>query len=201
MNCEQVQTQLAAYLYGDADKSQRHTIEQHLASCPACTRELAELQGVRGALNQVAAPPVHVDLAALYRQEGEWQRRRLRRWRRLAWTLTAAAAVLFLILFLRVEVRWDRGEVVIGWNMAPVAPPPAAAPDLTADVNRLRDLVHALAANADHNDQRRDLDLAVLEARLDELLARSEARWTAAENGLRALYVAHFGTLTKGDAP
>lgn len=60
MRCEEVQEQLSEYLEKLLDPAQSRSIDGHLASCPRCTGELAELAECRRlvAALPIAEPPV-----------------------------------------------------------------------------------------------------------------------------------------------
>src|SRR5262249_24000175 len=119
-----------------------------------------------------------------------------------------AAAVLLIVLSLRFEVRWHDREIVLGWGMsrisapAPAAiEPPAAPQTLLTEFQLIKDLVHALATDAEQRDQQRLETLSALERRLDAATATTNNRWTATQNNVRALYTAYFGTREKGAMP
>jgi len=204
MNCEQTRALLAE------GGIMSEPLAEHLATCPACAAVRRELDDVRRMLDAAPAPSVHVDLAALYRRAGELEGLRLRRWRRLAWSATAAAAILLLALTLRFEIRWHDRQLVIGWGLPPAPVEPAPGPpapkepsheQLAADMMLMKELVHAVAAEVQYRtDEQRNL-VAGLERRMDSLSATSNTRWTATQRDFRALYTAYFGTRDKGATP
>ena len=49
---------LIAYLYGEIEPAQRAAFEAHIATCDRCRKELADLRGVRGRLQQWTAPAI-----------------------------------------------------------------------------------------------------------------------------------------------
>jgi anti-sigma-K factor RskA len=94
---------LGAYTVGALDPAERTAVEGHLAGCPACREELAELAALPGLLSRLSADeaaagtgpvPDHVLEAAVARAAHERRaaRRRLRGWR------AAAAAALVVLL-------------------------------------------------------------------------------------------------------
>jgi hypothetical protein len=90
-------TDVGAYALGLLEPRDRQAFEEHLAGCPACAAELAELSGMRGLLSDlgpVAAPdePTEANVTDLVRRRAESQRRRTRR----QVLLGAAAAVVLL---------------------------------------------------------------------------------------------------------
>jgi hypothetical protein len=204
MNCEQARALLTE------DGSASEGLAEHLAACPACAGVRRELEEVRRLLDAAPTSAVHVDLAALYRRAGELERERYRRWRRLAWSATAAAAVLLLALTLRFEVRWTERSLVIGWGLPamPVesapGPPVLKEPNyeqFAADVLLMKDLIHAVAADVQYRADEQRSAVAELERRVDGLSATSHTRWTATQRDVRALYTAYFGTRDKGATP
>src|ERR1700688_4781296 len=47
---------LIGYLYGEIEPAQRAAFEAHTATCERCRKELADLEGVRGQLQDWSAP-------------------------------------------------------------------------------------------------------------------------------------------------
>ncbi len=102
--CGGLRRELGVYVVGAIAGAERRTIDDHLASCPDCRRELAELAGLPGLLARVpvleaedlipsagtgSADELRIDasLGSLLRRAADY--RRHRRWPRLA---AAAAA-------------------------------------------------------------------------------------------------------------
>jgi hypothetical protein len=56
---------LGAYVMGLVDDDERAQIDAHVAGCPACRDEIAQLSGLRGVLDAVPRAAVLDDLAAL----------------------------------------------------------------------------------------------------------------------------------------
>ena len=98
MNCIEAREWLPRMSYGDLAPEQAAQVEKHLASCPACSAEYMTVQRLRRSLDALPAPTVQVDLSRLYQQATEQQLRRLRRWRRVAVGLLAAAATFLIAL-------------------------------------------------------------------------------------------------------
>jgi hypothetical protein len=213
MNCAQARELLSGLLYGDLDAAQAAAVEAHRAGCPACGSEYASLEHLRRSLDAVAAPPVApVDLPRLYADAARVQQRQLRRWRRAALALLGAAAVLLAVVGLRLELRVEAHQLVVRWG-APAetapqpepSPPrhaemvdPAQAPVVSADEwQRMRDLIHALAADAAISNSSRRQELDTLEVRLDSLQIHSQQR----DRVVAALYSAQFGPRDKGEKP
>jgi len=198
MNCEQVRALLA-----ENNPATDETLTEHLAGCRACAAVRRELDEVRRLLDAAPTPPVHVDLAALYRGAVELEGLRFRRWRRLAWSATAAAAILLLALTMRFEVRWHERQLVIGWGLPPALVEPAPGPpapkepsyeQFAADLMLMKDLIHAVAADVQYRADEQRNAVGELERRMDNLSATSNHRWTATQQDVRALYTAYFGT-------
>ena len=91
-------TDVGAYALGLLQPADRQAFEQHLAGCPACAAELAELSGMKDLLTGLgpvvssAGEPAEAEVVALVRRRAADQRRRAR-WRV---ALSAAAAVVLL---------------------------------------------------------------------------------------------------------
>jgi hypothetical protein len=210
MNCHQVRDRLPLGAYGDLPPAEAETVERHVAACPDCRRELAQLRDVRRLLDAApAAPPAAVSLPRLFEEAARGEQRRTRRWRRAAVALLASAALLLLALSLHLEVRWEPHQLVVRWGLPPEPPagptptpaesaPPPVSPD---ELRLVKDLIHALAEDAADRDLRQRQVLLRLQTRLDAVQRLSELHWAAAERDVAALYTAQFGTRDQGDRP
>jgi anti-sigma factor RsiW len=215
MNCAHVRGRLPDLIYGDVPPGESVELEKHLAHCPACREEYAALRRVRGLLDAVPAPAVSVDVRQVFQRAAQVQEQRLRRWRRVAVALATAAAVLLVALALQLEVRVEAHQVVVRWGSPPPAvvpvPPPSPPVYVQArpvpssvgaeEVQLLKDLIHALAANAEARDRQQQVALARLQGRLDTIQSQAHERWTATERYVSALYTAHFRLPEKGAKP
>jgi hypothetical protein len=89
---------VGAYALGLLEQADRQAFEEHLATCPACAVELAELSGMKDLLTGLdpvpsgTEEPGEAEVVDLVRRHAADQRRRAR-WRV---TLSAAAAVVLL---------------------------------------------------------------------------------------------------------
>lgn len=127
-DCPGMRVSLGAYVLGALDPAERSALEAHLASCPACRDELADLAGLPGLLGRLAPEEAAAGMprpgpAVLDRSLAELRRRRRldRRRRRL---LAAFAAALFAVVGAGIALAIDT-----------TSPPPAATatgPTLTA---------------------------------------------------------------------
>lgn len=118
--------EVGAYVLGALTSGERSAYERHLASCPSCREEVAELAVLPGLLGRVDAPtvqsldvpaepaPPHLLLATLHAAQQE--RHRSRRWRH--WRLGAgiAAALLAAAVGLSVTIV----KLSAGPSFAPV---------------------------------------------------------------------------------
>jgi hypothetical protein len=214
MTCTEIRARLPALLYGDLPADEAAALEKHLAGCRACRQERMALARARALLGAAPEPSeVQIDLPRLY---GEAARRRLartRRWRRAA-ALTGMAAVVLLGVLLKLEVRVEGHQVVLRWGAPPEAPTPMpppepapprpepAGPQVTAaELQLVRELVHALAADIDSRDQQQRRALVWLRGRLDDLQRQAQERWHATEQLVAALHTVQMEGLTKGENP
>jgi len=78
-------TDVGAYALGLLEPRDRQAFEEHLAGCPACAAELAELSGMKSLLSDLgpveapAGEPAEADVADLVRRRAAAQRRYTRR--------------------------------------------------------------------------------------------------------------------------
>src|SRR5262245_17857853 len=128
MKCHEIHELLPLHLYGDLSDAERAAVEAHLAECPACRAELTALSAVRKELDTPPPALRGVEVASIYRAESERLRRRSRRWRAAA---AIAAITAMALLALRLEVRAERGQLVVRWGERE---PVAAAPTVVERV-------------------------------------------------------------------
>jgi predicted anti-sigma-YlaC factor YlaD len=212
MNCADVRDRLALLLYGDLSAAETALAEAHLADCVSCRTKRLELDRVRRALDSVPARNPQINMNALYQRLAERQLFRARRWRRTALAIAAAAAALLLVAALRLHVRVQKNELLVGWGetleTAPLsaARPPADSktPDVASlreEVHTLAELVQAVAADVDSRDRGRQQDQAALQARLESLQEAFTRLQSATERDVAALYAVHFPPNSKGVTP
>jgi hypothetical protein len=208
MNCTDVRAALPLLMYGEPSGDDA-AVRAHLANCPECRRELAALQGVRRLLDDAPVPHVAVNLPQLHRSLAERQLRRERGWRRVALALGAVAAVLLLVVGLRLEVRWEVNQLTLRWGDAPppvvqpnhrdavVSEKPATNSELRDELRVLSELIHALKQDADERDQRFADRLDRLQKHVYVLQSQSDLRWDTTEKDVAALYL----LTRKGEKP
>ncbi len=123
---------LVGVLYDDASPEERERVEQHLASCDPCRRELEELHDVRNQLLVWSPPADGIDLAVVPAH----QARGPSRWMP-TWGLAAAAVILLAVgaAVANLEVRVGQGQLVIrtGWSTPASAPAPAPAAGVSSE--------------------------------------------------------------------
>ena len=202
MNCTEAHDDLPELACGALAGERRQRLEQHLIGCAGCRRELAALREVSRLLRAAPAPEARVDVEALYREAALRERRRLRRWRRLAVAACAVAALLLLIFGLKLEVCVGGNQVVLRWGPPPeetlvVVPAPRLREDprLAEHERRLRalnELVVQLAGDVQTLDLRQQTDLTQLRAAVERLREQSALHWAAAERDVQALYDERF---------
>lgn len=210
MSCEPFRERLLELLYGGLPPGSRTEVERHLADCSACRRERAALEALAHGLDAVPPVPGRVDLPRLYRDAAERRARQARRWRFIAAGVGVAAVVLLALFALRLEVRLEGHQMVLRWGVppepaAPVPPPPVVIREVPAvsaeEVQLLKELVHALAADVESSERRSLASVVRLQQRLDDMQRQTQRRWADTERDVSALYTAQFGPRRKGDEP
>lgn len=207
MNCTEVRDDLPDLACGTLADDRKRQVERHLEGCAGCRRELAGLREVSRLLRATPAPQAQVDVEALYREAIRRERRRLRRWRRLAVVACAAAALLLLAFGLKLELCFESHQVVLRWGPPPeeraiTAPAPRPREDerIAAHEQRLRalnELVMQLTGDVQTLDLRQQTELAQLRARVERLRQQSALQWEAAERDVAALYAERFPPVKK----
>jgi hypothetical protein len=148
---------LIGYLYGEIEPAQRAAFEAHTATCERCRNELADLEGVRGRLQDWTAPETIHPVAHGRAPSARAVPTRLpaSRWTAMRdMPVWAQAAAALLVLgasagMANLDVRYDHGGLTVhtGWSRtaAPQAEPLTAflgRADLDALEQRLRTEFH-----------------------------------------------------------
>jgi anti-sigma factor RsiW len=209
MSCEPFRGRLSELLYGGLRPGERAEVERHLADCSTCRRERAALEALAHALDAVPPAEGGVDLPRLYRDAAERRARQARRWRLAAAGVGVAAVVLLALFALRLEVRLEGHQMVVRWGVPPEpvapAPPPVVIREVPAvsaeDMQLIKELVHALAADVEASERRNLASVVRLQQRLEDMQRQTQRRWADTERDVSALYTAQFGPRRKGDEP
>ena len=109
---------LVGYLYGECEQAERAAVEAHLATCPACERELEAMRGLRVGMGAWEPPEMALGFQIVRTSETP---RPQARWRLSPAWLTAAAATLILAAgaaLANLELRIDDNGVTVltGWQ-------------------------------------------------------------------------------------
>ncbi|BFU42563.1 anti-sigma factor family protein [Krasilnikovia sp. MM14-A1004] len=128
MTTEHVTTLLGAYVLGALDEQEVTAVDEHIASCPECRLEAADLRGVETALGElppealIDGPPADGELLLQRTLRTVRKERGRQDWRRRATVAAAAVAVGGAVL---------GGGTVLGRATAPqtgALPPPVTTP-------------------------------------------------------------------------
>jgi hypothetical protein len=116
---------LVAYLYDDIDAAERVAFETHVATCPPCRSEIAELRTVRARLAQWATPDTAPGTSSHQSSVTSLQSWKERRgwWHSVPVWAQVAAAMLVLGVsasIANLDIRYDRNglNVRTGWSKA-----------------------------------------------------------------------------------
>ncbi|MFL5244638.1 MAG: anti-sigma factor family protein [Gemmataceae bacterium] len=210
MNCNQVREFLPLLLYGDLS-AEEAAVTKHFATCPACQKEYAALQKLRGLLDAEPAPSIKVNLGSVYAEAARRQEVRLRRWRRATYALVGVAAMLFIIFGLKLEVHVQAHQLIVRWNAPeqnidsgardPMPDAPAlaklqdpASPVTADDIRRMSAMIHALYAYVDARDKDQHEIVTSLGQRLEKFQYGDNERWKATQRDLSNLITVCLGT-------
>ncbi len=101
--CEALRDDLVDYADGELEAEKVAAIETHLRDCPSCRRLLSALRASLSAARQIwtdgGSEPVSLPTAPARRSSPL-------RFRRLAWSCGAAAAILFALAYSASSLRW-----------------------------------------------------------------------------------------------
>lgn len=172
MSCANWIDACTTYLNGRATPSERTAVEQHLASCAACAREVGLDRAVRKALVPPPALRVSNGFATRVRQAVDPVKASPARrpWLRLLVPFAAAAVALFALLAWH---RWsgsDAGtsggapEIATGTLDPEVAALPPEDQVVVKELDTLEDLETVAAVDAGEDPELMELFLEVLEA-------------------------------------
>jgi anti-sigma factor RsiW len=98
--------QLSAYLDGELPAGDAADVERHLRDCTECSRELAIMKDLGGAMRTMSNQ---------YRDRGVWEGVHRRLTRPVGWLLILAGAAVWLWLLVS---RWLREELTLEWAAA-----------------------------------------------------------------------------------
>jgi anti-sigma factor RsiW len=141
MNCNQVRDRLLAWQYGELSAGEQAEVEAHLAGCSTCREESSAWRGFRRRLEAFKGPALQIDLPRIYQQAAQRHERRVRRWRRTALAVLGLAAAVLIAVSLKLEIRVEASQVVLGWGGSANTPPqPAAEAGGPLDQIRAEDL-------------------------------------------------------------
>jgi hypothetical protein len=211
MNCKEVQSYLAEFVYDDLASATAAKVIEHLQSCVACRQEHAALLHVRQMLDGAAETSPLVDLPGIYRRAAEMERRRFGSWRRVAIAVAGAAAVFLLgALVLRMELRLDANQLVIRWGAMPDLPQKTApgaprfvdGPSSPAETQNqlliLGELVQGLTQQEEMRERQREEDRAWFLAQIGNLRRQTAQQWMATERDVAALCSTQLNQTQKG---
>jgi anti-sigma factor RsiW len=120
--CEKTRRYMDAYLSSELLVETNHELLRHLDSCPSCTAELETRTRLRARLKlAVQAQPVPAEMPALVR--ARLRKRQSPVWMAAGWTMAAAAAILFVIFWIRPQANQTAYIERISATVAPVYQP------------------------------------------------------------------------------
>ena len=124
--CWRLRGVIAASVYGDIDETDSKRLEQHLATCNACRKQITQFQRVAGSVHH-SVPPLELDLVPLLQQRlrGEItpKRQPVPLFRFHSSTLAAAAMLVItiaLILFFQLHASLTPTFVANNTNLSPM---------------------------------------------------------------------------------
>jgi hypothetical protein len=209
MTCNEIREKLPLHLHGDLPAAEAAQVKQHCETCPICRKELESLRQVGHLLDSVSTPQAHVNISQIYAEALQRQVRRARIWRRAALGLAGLAALALLVFGLKLEVRVQAHQLVVRWNQQPEDPVPGAnrkpqspvlahvdspTPQVTVEqIQWVRDVIHALAADVEMRDQKQREAMALLVKNLEAFQYGDNQRWKATQRDVAALFTVCLG--------
>ncbi len=127
--CNEIRELLSARIDGELSTCDARRLDEHLAGCEDCRRELAEMERVWLGLGALGEPLVPEGLAERMIRRTAGAERRGRR-ARLVWSWGAAGAVAAAVLIAVVVLNWEPG----------VKPPDAETQQIVKDIDLLQNL-------------------------------------------------------------
>lgn len=215
MNCNDVKPLLIDHFHLSLSSVQKRAVDSHLSECSTCRDELRGLSSLLQLLDSSPAPSVHVDVNGIYQQTAERERRQAKRWRRVAIIVSSVAASLVaMLLWTRIEVRWEKHQFVIRWSdpiiqqkSTVAASPRKSQPvpndelrHMTEQIATLQEWVEALADDAQQEHHQHRGQITQLQNRLKTIQASMQQLRVVTRQELTALYEACFA-VTKGEIP
>ncbi|MFO0984456.1 MAG: zf-HC2 domain-containing protein [Planctomycetota bacterium] len=176
MQCEEAKAVLPLVADASLPAVMQAPVDQHLADCASCREQLAVLEQVRCALQDVppaaASEPCLIELAATRR----------RRSQRLVLVLTSAAAALLfgVLLAATTGLRISLGSHTLALGPAVDTPLPEAS---SARVRELARAVEALSARVLEQAAVHERDLVRLARAIDQVRGLDHARAAAPDLG------------------
>ena len=198
MNCETARNLLPLFVYDDLEADEALAVARHLAGCPECQSQHAAFAQARTALDTMPTPKVALDSEKLWQSENARQTLRIRRWRRATMTLAAVAAVLLLVLALRIEVRAGNGQLTLAWRapsqrmMDPIPTARNSESDVQERLQLVQEIARALATDVADRDGRQQAAITRLRAEIEGVQRLSAERWRETERDVAALYRTAF---------
>lgn len=203
MNCKEAKSRLVDLIQNELAPEVAHSVHAHLAQCPTCQKDYAEMQFVLESVRRTQAPSVQIEPAEIYQQAASHAEQQSRHWRRVSCALGLLAAS-FLIAFLsrNVEVRWTGSDPALTRTVI-VEKESADTEQVRKQqeqIHHLMELTQALADEQQRREVEHQQELAELRAHVQETQQES-IQWRAQMErqfaGLYQLYLVR----KKGDLP
>lgn len=208
MTCEAYRLLLPLLVNQDLDARAQAEVQTHVEDCAQCRGEVKQLRSVLGALKRQPAPEARFDMAQLFTQIQLDERKKARRWKRVALATLALAATVLLFSLTRLEIHIERNQFVLSWGdigSTPSGPRNGSANDAKAGakatanaeiahekLDELKDLIELVLDDVARRDGQRRAETAGLRSNLDQLRQAVGAGLAAAQRDVSALYDAQF---------
>lgn len=140
MRCDFSKEKLLEYFYAEVSDDEKSQIESHVAECPACQTELAQLGQTAGVLRRWPDEEPNLNIHFVQQKSSPWNWAssiRQKSWPKFAFGFAAGLATVLVILSLvNFDASYSDGNINVKFNLFRNMPPPPPTDPLDRAVTR-----------------------------------------------------------------